>query len=59
MKKIKKTYFSIINKIIAIIAAFTGLQACGTPYAHSIGGHPYSQDENIVIPNSESINPMQ
>ena len=29
MKKIKKTYFSIINKIIAIIAAFTGLQACG------------------------------
>ena len=29
MKTIKKTYFRIINKIIAIIAAFTGLQACG------------------------------
>ena len=29
MTKIKKTYFSIINKIIAIIATFTGLQACG------------------------------
>ena len=28
MKKIKKTYFSIINKIIAIIATFTGLQSC-------------------------------
>ncbi len=32
MKKIKKTYFNIINKIIAIIAAFTGLQACAPMY---------------------------
>jgi putative lipoprotein (rSAM/lipoprotein system) len=29
MKKIQKTYLRVINKIIAIIAAFTGLQACG------------------------------
>ena len=29
MKKIQKTYLRIVNKLIAIIAAFTGLQACG------------------------------
>ena len=29
MKKIQKTYLRIVNKRIAIIAAFTGLQACG------------------------------
>ena len=39
MKKIKKTYFSIINKIIAIIAAFTGLQACG-PDIHPLYSPP-------------------
>ena len=39
MKKIKKTYFSIINKIIAIIAAFTGLQACG-PAIHPLYSPP-------------------
>jgi hypothetical protein len=39
MKKIKKTYFSIINKIIAIIAAFTGLQACG-PAIHPLYAPP-------------------
>ena len=42
MKKIKKTYFSIINKIIAIIAAFTGLQACGPaiPAIHPLYSPP-------------------
>ncbi len=39
MKKIKKTYFNIINKIIAIIAAFTGLQACG-PDIHPLYSPP-------------------
>ncbi len=29
MKKIQKTYWCIVNKLIAIIAAFTGLQSCG------------------------------
>ena len=29
MKKIQKTYLRIVNRLIAIIAAFTGLQACG------------------------------
>ena len=42
MKKIKKTYFSIINKIIAIIAALTGLQACGPaiPTIHPLYSPP-------------------
>ena len=40
MKKIKKTYFSIINKIIAIIAAFIGLQACEHMYEPMYGPPP-------------------